>query len=152
MSAPALVARLTELGQTVAVAESLTAGLVMARLADVPGASAVLRGAVVAYAADLKVSLLGVPAELVEQQGVVAADVAAAMAAGVAARLGADHGLATTGVAGPDTLDGKPPGTVYVAHAGPAGVVVRALHLPGDRAEVRLGSVSAVLELFLGRL
>lgn len=89
-------------GWTLAVAESLTGGAVCARLVDVPGASRVLRGGVTAYATDLKASLLGVDDELLAARGAVDPDVAAAMAAGVRERLGADVGLATTGVAGPD--------------------------------------------------
>ena len=110
-----LVRHLTDVGETVACAESLTGGLVAAAFADVPGASAVLRGGVVAYAADLKVSLLGVPAALIERVGTVHRDVALTLADGARARLGATWGLSTTGVAGPGPAEGKPAGTVYVA-------------------------------------
>jgi nicotinamide-nucleotide amidase len=144
-----VVARLTARGQTLATAESLTAGLVSATVADVPGASVVLRGALVTYTTDLKVSELGVSAALLAERGAVDGDVAAAMAAGVARRLGATHGLATTGVAGPTEQDGKAVGTVFVAHAGPGGVAVRRLQLPGNRAAVRRGSVEAALSLLL---
>jgi len=131
----------------VAVAESLTGGLVSATLVDVPGASAVLRGAVVAYSTDLKATLLGVDPVLLEQRGAVDPDVARAMAIGVRARLGADVGLATTGVAGPDPQDGHPPGTVHVAVSTPDGTHVRSLRLAGDRAAVRALSADAVLAL-----
>jgi nicotinamide-nucleotide amidase len=134
-------------GWSLAVAESLTGGLVSATLVDVPGASAVLRGAVVAYATDLKGTLLDVVPALLEARGAVDPDVAAAMARGVRARLGADVGLATTGVAGPDPQDGQPPGTVHVAVSTPDGTTVRSLQLAGDRALVRAGSVDAVLAL-----
>lgn len=106
---------LTAHGRTVAVAESLTGGLVIAALVGVPGASKVVRGGVVAYMSDLKSSLLGVDRELLARVGAVDADVAVAMARGVAVRLGADYGLATTGVAGPDPLDGRPVGRVFTA-------------------------------------
>src|SRR5258706_13566454 len=89
-------------GQTIGTAESLTGGLVAAALTTVPGASAVVRGGIVAYAADLKNSLLGVPAELIERVGTVHSDVALAMASGARTRLGATVGVATTGVAGPE--------------------------------------------------
>ena len=151
--ARAVVERLRAAGETLAVAESLTGGLLAARLVDVPGASAVLRGAVVAYATDLKHTLLGVDAELLEREGAVHPDVAAQMAAGVRARLGATWGLATTGVAGPDPQDGRSPGTVYVALAGPSapdGAGGTALRLVGDRAQVRAATVDAALALLLG--
>ncbi|HET9658455.1 MAG TPA: CinA family protein [Kineosporiaceae bacterium] len=143
-----MIAGLTAAGQTLAVAESLTGGLLAARLVDVPGASAVLRGGVVAYATDLKHRLLGVDPDLLAARGAVDPEVAAQMATGVLARLGADWGLATTGVAGPDPQDGKAPGTVYVAVAGP-GAQVRALHLPGDRPRIRDATVAAALELLV---
>jgi len=145
--APELLAAVGARGWTLAVAESLTGGLVSATLVDVPGASAVLRGAVVAYSTDLKATLLGVDPVLLEQRGAVDPDVARAMAIGVRARLGADVGLATTGVAGPDPQDGHPPGTVHVAVSTPDGTHVRSLRLAGDRAAVRALSADAVLAL-----
>lgn len=137
---------------TLAVAESLTGGALCARLVDVPGASRVLRGGVVAYATDLKARLLGVPDELLAARGAVDPDVAVAMADGVRGRLGADVGLATTGVAGPDPQDGRAPGTVYVAVVTPAGVRVGARQYPGGRAEVRAATVHGVIELALSTL
>jgi nicotinamide-nucleotide amidase len=116
-----IVERLVECGQTVAVAESLTAGLVIEHFGRRPGVSAVLRGGVVAYASDLKTALLGVPAETMTKNGVVSAETAVAMASGVRRRCGSDWGIATTGVAGPDRQEAKPPGTVYVAVAGSSG-------------------------------
>lgn len=151
-AAPALLAALGERGWTLAVAESLTGGLVSATLVDVPGASAVLRGAVVAYATDLKHALLGVDAALLAARGAVDPEVARAMALGVRDRLGAHVGLATTGVAGPDPQDGHAPGTVHVAVALPTGVAVRTLALEGDRAVVREAAVAAVLGLALSAL
>ncbi|WP_309134515.1 CinA family protein [Cellulomonas sp.] len=145
--ARALLAALGRRGLTLAVAESLTGGQVAATLVDVPGASAVLRGGVVAYATDLKASLLGVDPALLAERGPVDPDVARAMADGVRARLGADVGLATTGVAGPGAQDGHPAGTVHVAVTAPDGAVTRALLLTGDRAAVRAGATAAVLAL-----
>jgi nicotinamide-nucleotide amidase len=145
----ALLDRLVSRGWTVAVAESLTGGLVAARLIDVPGASRVVRGGVVAYATDLKGSLLGVDRALLAARGPVDPDVAVAMAQGVRSLLGADVGLATTGVAGPDPQDGHAPGTVHVAVAAPNATRVRSLLLEGDRAEVRMGARAAVLGLAL---
>jgi nicotinamide-nucleotide amidase len=147
--ARAVVGRLTTRGQTLAVAESLTGGLLAARIVDVPGASAVLRGGVVAYATDLKHRLLGVDPDLLAARGAVDPEVAAQMAGGVRRRLGADWGVATTGVAGPDPQDGRPPGTVYVAVSGPGVEEVRPLRLPGDRPVIRSRAVREALALLL---
>jgi len=136
----------------VAVAESLTGGLVSAALTEVPGASVVVRGGVLAYATDLKAAVLGVDEGLLAQVGPVDADVAGQMADGVRLLMGATYGLATTGVAGPDEVDGKPVGTVYVAVAGPGSARVKALRLTGDRGEVRAQSVLAVLTLLAEEL
>ena len=147
-----LVARLTAAGQTVAVAESLTGGLVSAALTGVAGASVVVRGGVLAYASDLKAAVLGVDAALLAQVGAVDAAVAEQMAAGVRSLMGATYGLATTGVAGPDPADGKPVGTVYVALVGPGSCRVKALALAGDREGIRAQSVLAVLMLLAEEL
>jgi nicotinamide-nucleotide amidase len=143
---------LTERGQTIAVAESLTGGLLAAALVAVPGASAVFRGGIVAYASDLKSALLGVPAALLERCGAVHADVAAAMAEGVRTRLNATFGIATTGVAGPDPADGQPVGTVHIAAAGTQGTARRKLALAGDRGAIRDQTVAASVMLLAGLL
>ena len=147
-----LVARLTAAGLTVAVAESLTGGLVSAALTEPAGASLVVRGGVLAYASDLKAQVLGVDEVLLAQVGAVDPVVAEQMAAGVRSLMGATYGLATTGVAGPDPVDGKPVGTVYVALVGPGFSRVKALALSGDRAGIRAQSVLAVLMLLAGEL
>lgn len=147
-----VVHRLTELGQTVACAESLTAGLVSASIADTPGASLVLLGGVVAYAPQVKVALLGVSEDLIAEVGTVDPRVAAAMADGIRARLGATWGLATTGVAGPGPAEGKPAGTVHVAVAGPDGTESWPLQLHGDRAHIRAATVERVLDALANRL
>jgi nicotinamide-nucleotide amidase len=151
-SAPALVAALAARGETLAVAESLTGGALTAALVDVPGASAVLRGGVVAYATELKQTLLGVDEALLAAHGAVDADVARQMAEGARTRLGATWGVATTGVAGPEPQDGQAPGTVFVAVAGPPGIRVEELLLPGGRAEVRAATVRRVLLLLAVQL
>ncbi|MGW2236258.1 CinA family protein [Streptomyces sp. NPDC001759] len=155
-----VVRLLTVRGQTLAVAESLTGGLVAADITGVPGASKVFRGSVTAYATGLKHELLGVDAGLLAEHGAVDPQVAAQMAAGVRKALGADWGVATTGVAGPDPQDGKPVGTVFVAVDGPfgpgsgsaSGGKVEALRLNGDRAEIRRESVRSVLAQLLTEL
>ena len=133
--------------QTLAVAESLTGGALGATITAVPGVSETFRGGVTAYATELKAGLLGVDAALLAERGPVDAEVAAGMAAGVRARLGATYGLATTGVAGPDPQDGHPPGEVHVAVAGPDGSRAVRLALVGDRAKVRAAAVEAALAL-----
>lgn len=143
---------LVDRGLTVATAESLTGGLLCAALVSVPGASAVLRGGVVAYATELKAVLLGVPADLLSARGAIDPDVAAAMADGARVRLGADVGLATTGVAGPDPADGKPVGTVYIAIATPAATSAAGLKLAGDRAEIRTATVRHILDVLVSAL
>jgi nicotinamide-nucleotide amidase len=152
MPAVQIVERLTAAGQTVAVAESLTGGLVTAALTDVAGASVVVRGGVLAYATDLKARVLGVDEVLLARAGAVDADVAEQMADGVRSLMGATYGLATTGVAGPDPADGKAVGTVYVAVAGPGSSRVKALRLSGDRTGIRADSVLAVLALLAEEL
>ncbi|OIJ84609.1 CinA family protein, partial [Streptomyces colonosanans] len=151
---------LTARGETLAVAESLTGGLVAAEVTAVAGASKVFRGSVTAYATDLKRDVLGVDGTLLAARGAVDPQVAAQMAAGVRKALGADWGLATTGVAGPEPQDGQPVGTVFVAVDGPfeeasgefGGGKVAALRLNGDRAEIRRESVRSVLALLLKEL
>jgi nicotinamide-nucleotide amidase len=135
--------------QTLAVAESLTGGLLAATIVDVPGASAVFRGGLVVYATDLKATLAGVPSALLEARGPVDPDVAAGLAAGVRLRCAADWGLATTGVAGPEPQGGQPVGRVYVAVAGPrpGDALVRRLDGTGDRAAIRWQSVVGALDL-----
>jgi nicotinamide-nucleotide amidase len=147
-----VIGSLTSRGQTLAVAESLTGGLVAGTLTSIPGSSAVFVGAVVAYATSLKAELLGVPADLLAEHGPVHAKVAAAMAAGVRDRLGATYGLATTGVAGPGPADGKPAGTVYVAVARSGQNAVHGLELSGDRRQVRVASVHAALSLLVSAI
>jgi nicotinamide-nucleotide amidase len=142
-----LHAALRSRGETVAVAESLTGGLLSAALTETPGASATFRGALVVYATDLKASLGGVPAPLLDAQGPISADVAAALAGAVRDRLGATYGVAVTGVAGPDRQDGVPVGTVYVGISGPRGGEVRRLTVNGERADVRSAAVAAALAL-----
>ncbi|CAN5126602.1 CinA family protein [soil metagenome] len=129
-------------------AESLTGGQLAARLTAVPGASATYVGGVVAYATEVKVSVLGVRPTLVERHGVVSAECALAMARGVRDLTGSTYGVSTTGVAGPTEQEGKPVGTVYVGLCGPSAVTSLALELVGDRS----GVVEQTLEAALGAL
>ena len=145
----AVVAALVERGLTLATAESLTGGAVAAAVVSVPGASNVYVGGVVTYATELKVSLLGVPQDLVDSDGVVSAACARVMAERVRSLTGADLGVSTTGVAGPDPQEGKAPGTVFVAVSGAGDTRVRGLTLSGDRAAVRAATVDAALATVL---
>lgn len=142
-----LIGHLTERGLSVSLAESLTGGLLCAALTEAPGASAVIRGGVVAYATDLKSSMLGVSQELLASRGAVDPDVALEMAAGVAHQLGSDIGLSTTGVAGPEPQDGKAVGTVFIACVWGTKRVVEELSLAGTRNEIRSLTVHAALRL-----
>jgi nicotinamide-nucleotide amidase len=143
-----VVAALAERRLTVGTAESLTAGLVSATLADVPGASAVLRGGVVAYAADVKSRVLGVTSGAL-LTGVVSEAVARQLADGARRVLAADVGIGTTGAAGPEPHGGEPVGSVWIAASGPMGRLSRHLDLTGGREEIRRQTVTACWELVL---
>jgi nicotinamide-nucleotide amidase len=148
-STPELVLDLLrEQGLTLGTAESCTGGLVAARLTDVPGSSDVFRGAVVAYANEVKEERLGVPAEVLAAYGAVSEETAAAMAHGAREALGVDVAVAVTGIAGPDGgTDEKPVGLVYLHAVGPAGERGRRLDFPGDRDTIRLRAAVAALHL-----
>ena len=132
---------------TVALAESVSGGLAAARLSAVPGTRDVFRGALVAYASEVKFALLGVP-----EGPVVCSTAAQAMAVGVRKLLGADVGLATTGVAGPNEQDGQPMGTVFLGLALGERVEAKEVRLPGDPDRIRQYAVISVLDLLRRRL
>ena len=133
---------------TLGTAESCTGGLVATRLTAVPGSSDVFRGSVVAYADDVKAGELGVPVEVLATHGAVSAETAAAMAAGVRKRLGADVGLSVTGVAGPGGgTPEKPVGLVYLHAAAPDGDLAADFSVPTDRETVRARAAVAALHL-----
>ena len=149
---PGLIALLAERGLTVAVAESLTGGLLVAELIGTPGASAVVTGGVVAYNTAIKHSLLGVDADLLREHGAVHPEVARQMATGVRTAMAvdgrpADIGISTTGVAGPAPQDGQPVGTVFVGVAMGDEVRSYPLSLSGDREHIRKAVVSESLVL-----
>ena len=131
---------------TIGTAESLTSGMLAARLSLLPGASEVFRGSVVPYATDLKRTVLGVPAEVIGVHGVVSAETAMAMADGAARVLGVDVVTALTGVAGPDPLE-LPAGSVFVAVRTPEGTRARLLNMPGDRERVRAYTTTTALQV-----
>jgi nicotinamide-nucleotide amidase len=135
-------------GDTLAVAESCTGGLLAGRITDVAGSSEYFRTSVVAYANEAKIDLLGVPVELIVAHGAVSAEVAEAMAEGIRRRAGTTLGLSITGIAGPGggTAE-KPVGLVYIGLASEAGVESRRLLFPGDRYLIRQFSINAALSM-----
>jgi nicotinamide-nucleotide amidase len=148
-----VVRLLRERGETVATAESLTGGLLCATLVDVPGASDVVVGGVVAYATRVKREVLEVDPDLLAERGPVDPQTAVEMAQGVQGMLHADWGVSTTGVAGPGPSDGHPAGTVFLGFAGPfRHAESEALTLDGDRATVRRRTVEAALSHLVARL
>ncbi|MBX3194988.1 MAG: CinA family protein [Microbacteriaceae bacterium] len=149
MPAALVLDALRSRGLTLAVAESLTGGLLIAVLVSVPGASDVVRGGVVAYATDVKAAILGVDAGLLEREGAIHPGVAEQMAAGVRSRLGASIGVATTGVAGPDPQDGHAPGEVWLGFATDRGSSSVGLSLGGDRDAIRRETVGEGLRRLL---
>jgi nicotinamide-nucleotide amidase len=143
----ALLDRFRRAAATIAVAESLTGGLVTAALTDVAGASVTVRGGLVVYATDLKATLANVPQGLLAERGPVDGDVALALARGVRARLRATVGLGVTGVAGPDAQDGVAVGTVFLAVSGPESETLAERQFQGGRAEIREQAVAVALRL-----
>jgi nicotinamide-nucleotide amidase len=145
-----IVHELTARGWTIAVAESLTGGMLVAELIRTPGASAVVNGGIVAYSTELKHTLLGVNSGLLAAHGPVHADVAAQMAAGVRDRMAvagvpATVGISTTGVAGPDPQDGVAVGTVFLGFAVGSDVRTSGVQLSGSREAIRQAAVAESL-------
>ncbi|MDZ7678087.1 MAG: competence/damage-inducible protein A [Acidimicrobiales bacterium] len=143
----AVISLLGDRGLTLAVAESVTGGLIASRITNVPGSSKVFRGGVVAYGSAVKFSLLDVP-----EGPVVSAEAAEAMAIGVRRRLDADVGIAVTGVAGPEPQEDQRPGTVFFGLALGDEVESRQVRMPGDRHRVQQFSAISVLDLLRRRL
>lgn len=140
-------------GTSIACAESCTGGRIADTLTDVPGASRVFRGGIVAYSVDVKKNILGVPATLLEKFGVVSRECAEAMANGAAKTLGANWAVATTGVAGPGPQDGVPAGTVCIAVVSPDGVESEQFLFPNaNRAEVKELAARSALARLLEKL
>ena len=160
MAKEGLIAELQERGLFLACAESLTAGLLTSRITETPGASAVFLGGIVAYQNSVKQELLGVSGGLLANQGAVDAEVAAQMAIGVRSRfakiaqLSTDLviGLSTTGVAGPESSETKPPGTVFIGLSSTSGDSVYAYDFAGSRDEVREQTVQAALTVLREQL
>jgi nicotinamide-nucleotide amidase len=153
---PALVVSIIETlrnrEETVATAESLTAGLVCATLTEVPGASAVVRGGLIVYATELKNKLAGVPVKQLRERGAVHPAIAIELANGARRQCRSTWGLGLTGVAGPDPQDGVEPGRVYLVLTDATVATARTLQVEGDRHAVRSAAVRGALELLWARL
>lgn len=140
-----IVESLTSRKETLSIAESLTGGALSSEIVEVPGASHILKGSIVAYSNEIKVRELSVPEKLIEESGVVSEDVALAMANGIKARMATTWAISATGVAGPGAHHGVPAGTVWVAIVGPEIRETVKLALEGDRSTVRRGAVESAL-------
>jgi nicotinamide-nucleotide amidase len=140
-----IIRALNDRGHTLSIAESVTGGLVAAAITEIPGASKVFSGSIVAYSALAKREELDIPQELLNQYSLVSPEVAFAMAKGVQGRFETDWAISTTGAAGPDPLDGAPVGLICCAIIGPDTVLELAIELNGSREEIRRGAVTALL-------
>ena len=138
---------LSQRGETISVAESLTGGGLAEALSSLPGSSQVFRGSVTAYQAEIKNAVLKVPLELISEMGTVSEEVAVSMAAGVKDLLGSTWSISTTGVAGPGPADGVPAGTVWVAIDGPISQTLQ-LELSGTREIVRNATIAGAIAAF----
>ena len=147
-----VVEKLKEKSLTIATAESLTAGLVSAQLAEIAGASKVLKGGIVAYQNDIKEKVLNIDPQIIIKYSSVSKEVATLMAENVRKLLAADLGVSTTGVAGPTTIDAKKVGAVFVAISTKDHNMCLELNLAGDRQAIRQESCNKLLELILEKL
>ena len=138
---------LRERRETISCAESITGGALTAALVSVSGASDVLLGSIVAYSKEIKISQLGLSAELIDDKGLVSKEVALEMAKGARQRLGSSWAISSTGSAGPTALDGSSPGEIWIAILGPDRQESVKLSLNGARQEVINGAVESALTL-----
>jgi PncC family amidohydrolase len=150
MQASELIQLLRAQRKTLAVAESLTGGLLLSELISIPGASDVVLGGIVSYSTQSKIDQLGVSQATIDRYGAVSEQTATEMAVGVRVKFKADLAVATTGVAGPDLQEGKPAGSVFIAIATASGTKTAQFNFSGDRNQIRTASVAAALE-FLGK-
>jgi nicotinamide-nucleotide amidase len=145
--AKTVVSSLVRRGETVSVAESVTAGGLGNAITTAPGASQVFLGGVIAYSNNVKVNILGVDPELIEKFNVVSEEVACAMADAVRLKFGTTWGIATTGIAGPGDFEGIAEGTVWVAISGPVNQSIQ-LQLDSGREAIRTGAISSAIGTF----
>jgi nicotinamide-nucleotide amidase len=150
--ASSLIKKLQENNLTIAVAESLTGGLVAASLTEIPGASKVFRGSITAYADEIKQNILNVKDETITNFTSISEQVALEMAINVRTIMKSDIGISTTGVAGPEKSAGFAPGLVFVAISIGDHNMCQKLELTGDRSKIRNQTVQEILQLTLSRL
>ncbi len=149
LAAAPLLALAVRQGVTLATAESLTAGMLGQTIGSIAGASQAYLGGVISYANSVKESVLGVSGQLLAQEGSVTAEVAIQMASRVVQLCGADYGISTTGVAGPQDHEGKPVGRVYIGLCGPHGARAIEKNYRGDRQEIREQATFDALQILL---
>ncbi len=150
--ASSLIKKLQEKNLTLAVAESLTGGLVAASLTEIPGASKVFKGSITAYSDEIKINVLNVNKELITNFTSISEQVALEMAINVRKTMKSDIGISTTGVAGPEKSSGFAPGLVFVAISNGDHNMCQKLEITGDRTQIRNQTVQAILQLTLSRL
>lgn len=144
-SAEAVIKALKDRSQSIACAESITGGAISAALVEIAGASQVFLGSIIAYSKEVKINQLGLNKELIESQGLVSGEVALAMAEGVRQKLGSTWAISSTGVAGPENLEGSSPGQIWVGILGPNTEQALHLALSGSRLEIINGAVESAL-------
>ena len=147
-----LIQKLSQQHLTISVAESLTGGLVAASLTQIPGASAVFKGGIIAYRDEIKRQVLKVDPALITKFTSISEPVAQSMATNIREIMNTDIGIATTGVAGPDKSDGFAPGIVFVAISIGDHKICQKLELVGDRTQIRDQSVNEIFKLTLSQL
>jgi nicotinamide-nucleotide amidase len=150
--ASSLIKKLEEKNLTIAVAESLTGGLVAASLTEIPGASKVFKGSITAYADEIKQNVLNVNKETILKFTSISEQVALEMAINVRTIMKSDIGISTTGVAGPEKSAGFAPGLVFVAISIGDHNMCQKLEITGDRSKIRNQTVHEILQLTLSRL
>lgn len=143
-----IIQKLIEIGKTLSTAESCTGGLIASSITDIPGASKVFLGGMVVYATEMKLRLLGVTREVLDY-GVISSQMAEAMALKIKLLTGSDYSIATTGNLGPDVMEGKPRGLIYIAIATPEKVHIKELKLQGDRLSNKTEATEEALKLLL---
>ncbi|WP_297212268.1 MULTISPECIES: CinA family protein [Thermodesulfovibrio] len=143
-----IIQKLIEIGKTFSTAESCTGGLIASSITDIPGASKVFLGGMVVYATEMKLRLLGVAREVFDY-GVISSQMAEEMALKIRLLTGSDYSIATTGNLGPDVMEGKPKGLIYIAIATPEKVYIKELNLQGDRLSNKIKATEEALKLFV---
>ncbi|MEJ5226890.1 CinA family protein [Thermodesulfovibrio sp.] len=143
-----IIQKLIEIGKTFSTAESCTGGLIASSITDIPGASKVFLGGMVVYATEMKLRLLGVAREVFDY-GVISSQMAEEMALKIRLLTGSDYSIATTGNLGPDVMEGKPKGLIYIAIATPEKVHIKELKLQGDRLSNKTEATEEALKLLI---